>query len=148
MALTQKNAPPRLANLSDLMTLSYTFPVILYDGVCHLCHHSVSWIIQKDTRSVFKYMPLQWVSGTEQTNSVILLSEGRLYTQSDATVQILKILSGPYTWLSVVLHMIPSIITNAVYQYIANRRYSWFGKYDNCNMVGDTYYEWWDQIER
>jgi predicted DCC family thiol-disulfide oxidoreductase YuxK len=144
MKPTQKSKPQRQADLPDLITLSHKFPIILYDGVCHLCHNSVSWIIQKDTRSVFKYMPLQWVSGLQEMNSVILLSGGRIYSQSEATVQILKILGGPYKYLSVVLNVIPSAVSDAVYHFIARRRYRWFGKYDSCEMVDDTYYDWWN----
>lgn len=144
MESTQKRTPLKQADLQDLIILSHKFPVILYDGVCHLCHNSVSWIVQKDTQLIFKYMPLQWVTGLQDMNSVILLSEGRIYSQSEATVQILKILGGPYKYLSAALNVIPSAVSNAVYRFIASRRYRWFGKYDACEMVDDTYYDWWN----
>ena len=36
-----------------------TEPIIIFDGVCNLCNSAVNFIIKRDSKTVFKFVPLQ-----------------------------------------------------------------------------------------
>lgn len=130
----------------SLTILSYTHPIILFDGVCHLCHRSVQAILERDTTGFFRFCPLQEAEGftntTIQMDSVILLWRGQILTESDAVIESLILLGGRYKWLGI-LKRIPRFIRNAAYRLIAAHRYSWFGKSEHCLMPKE---EWKKQF--
>jgi predicted DCC family thiol-disulfide oxidoreductase YuxK len=64
-------------------------------------------------------------------NSFILLQKGKIYTKSTGALMVSKQLRGG--WQSLYFFMIvPGFIRNSVYNYIANNRYKWFGKKEEC----------------
>ena len=60
-------------------------------------------------------------------------SEGTLYAESDAVLQIVKFLKMPYSW-SVVFRLVPRMVRDGAYRLIARNRYRWFGKRDTCRV--------------
>jgi len=115
--------------------------IIFFDGVCALCNGSVRWVIKHDVHQVFKYAPLQGETAKtklaehnlKHLNSIILLDGDQIYTQSTAALKVAKLLPAPYCGLYV-LAIIPSVIRDFVYDYIAKHRYTWFGQYDKCTI--------------
>lgn len=117
--------------------------VILFDGVCNLCNFFVQFVIKRDRRNVFKFASLQSDFGKKILNesgladansdSVILYSEGKTYTESKAALKILKKLSGGWKLIYVFI-ILPKSIRDAVYRFIARNRYKWFGKKDSCML--------------
>ena len=116
--------------------------LVLFDGVCNLCNNSVTWIIKRDNNNVFLFAPLQSEIGTKiidkfnidtaKTDSILLFeSSGRLSIKSSAALRIASGLGWPWKIMSVFL-IIPGIIRNVVYDYIARNRYKWYGKKDAC----------------
>ena len=67
-----------------------------------------------------------------KTDSVVLYHKGKIFLKSDAGIQILKILGGKYSVLSVILSVFPAFLRNVFYDWIAKNRYKWFGKYNEC----------------
>lgn len=126
----------------DILNMSYKYPIVLYDGVCHLCHHSVSWIIERDSKKVFKFLPIQWIYSLPKYDSVLLYWQGKIYNKSAATIEVLGILSGKYILLARLLSIVPNFIRNWMYDIIARNRYRWFGLSDSCVILDKTYYEW------
>lgn len=116
--------------------LSYQHPIILFDGICHLCDESVQFIIKRDEKALFRFCTIQYVVDNKlleiNTDSVVLFRSGQIYKKSDAAIQILKILGGKYKVLSVVFRIIPAFLRNVCYDWVAKNRYKWFGKYDIC----------------
>lgn len=116
-------------------------PVILFDGVCNLCNGSVQYVIKHDRRGLFKFASLQSQPGQEllrkfslpvsNFNSFVLVKDGKAFTKSDAALLVAKHLDGPVRLLYGLI-IVPSVIRNSVYNFIANNRYKWFGKKDSC----------------
>lgn len=115
--------------------------VILFDGVCNLCTASVTFVIQRDVNKSFRFASLQSDFGqkilmqegidSQGFDTVILIKNERLFTRSDAALEIARDLSGAWPALYL-FKIIPSRIRNLVYNWIAKNRYRWFGKKDSC----------------
>ena len=126
---TMKNLPPNKK-------------IILFDGVCNLCDSAVQFVIQHDTKDVFRFVALQSELGqeilhhiginTNNIDSIILYEPGvAYYYKSQAALQIAKSLGG-FFHFGTIFRIIPTRISNQLYDYIAKNRYKWYGKKDNC----------------
>jgi predicted DCC family thiol-disulfide oxidoreductase YuxK len=114
--------------------------IILFDGICNLCSASVRFVIKRDTKKIFRFASLQSefaknaLKGNEILNSIktiVLLKGGKIYLTSDAALEISRELSGLWPTLYF-FKIIPRFIRDAVYNFIAQHRYQWFGKTDSC----------------
>lgn len=116
--------------------------LVLFDGVCNLCDASVQYIIKHDKNDIFLFTALQSEVGqqiikefnidTNKIDSIILYSnEHGISYKSTAALKIASKLGFPRNLLSVFL-IIPGIIRNWVYDYIAKNRYKWYGKKEEC----------------
>lgn len=119
--------------------ISHNKPVVFYDGVCGLCNRSVQSILKKDKKNTFLFSPLQSTFAKEKlgesytVSTIILYHQHQIYLRSDAIIKIATILGGIYK-IAVIGYLIPKLWRDAWYNYIANRRYKWFGKYDTCKL--------------
>lgn len=123
------------------MTNNRQHSIILFDGVCNLCNNTINFIIRHDKNDIFKFAPLQSSVSDEllrsfplsqnKLDSIVLLENGKKYTQSSAALRIAKKLSGGYPILYGLM-IIPKFIRDWVYSIIAKNRYKWFGKKDSC----------------
>lgn len=115
--------------------------IILFDGVCNLCNNSVTFIIKRDKKDIFRYAALQSEIGKEltkkfsidasKTDSIILIDGKKAYVKSSAALRIARHLNGGYPLLYGFL-ILPAFIRNFFYDIIARNRYKWFGKKDSC----------------
>lgn len=115
--------------------------IILFDGVCNLCNNTLNFIIRHDKKNLFKFAALQSNIADEllhpfsmeenKLDSIVLLENGRKYTQSSAALRIAKNLSGAYPLLYIFM-IIPKFIRDWVYAVISKNRYKWFGKKESC----------------
>lgn len=114
-------------------------PVVFYDGVCGLCDRSIQFIIQRDRQRVFRYAALQsdiarkTLGQSITFDSFILFENGVAYDRSTAALKVLKKLGGLWSLLYIFI-IIPPIIRNAVYDFVARNRYEWFGKFESCKI--------------
>jgi predicted DCC family thiol-disulfide oxidoreductase YuxK len=118
-------------------------PLVIFDGVCHLCQSSVQFIIRRDPTGIFKFAPLQ--STTAQNilhheypevlagDTVLLVEDGEIYGRSEAALRICRRLTGPWRWLWI-LRYIPEPIRDGAYKLIARNRHKWFGRSGACMM--------------
>ena len=117
--------------------------IILFDGVCNFCNGSVNFIIERDKTGYFKFAPLQSEAGEKllqengvdkaQTDSVILIEDGKVYTHSTAALKIARKLEGKWSWLSH-LSIVPRFIRDGFYKLFAKYRYKMFGKQEACML--------------
>ncbi|MGA8855162.1 MAG: thiol-disulfide oxidoreductase DCC family protein [Christiangramia sp.] len=116
--------------------------IILFDGVCNLCDGAVQFIIKHDKKDVFRYASLQSDIGRKlvdergldpsELDSIMMIDPGvAYYRKSTAALEISRELSGGYSLLKNFL-FIPESIRDGVYDFIANNRYKWFGKKEQC----------------
>ena len=118
-------------------------PVILFDGVCNLCNSTVLFVIKHDPKKQFRFASIQGDYGQQvlkqfqlppdSLNSFILLKDNQIYTHSTGALKVARQLSGAWPLLYAFI-ILPSFIRNAVYQFIANNRYKWFGKKESCEV--------------
>jgi len=117
--------------------------VVLFDGVCTLCTRWVKFLLRYDTSPVFKLVSVQSEKGqailkaaefpTTYFETLILVQEGKIYTQSTAIIMVLSQLSSPWKWLQVG-RIIPSVLIDPVYHFVATRRYRLFGRHSACYL--------------
>lgn len=115
--------------------------VILFDNQCNLCGSVIDSIRKRDTEKLFQYVSLQSSLGSRMVDiinkdlklpdSIIYLKNNYIYTESDAVIEIGKDLGGAWKLLTVLIY-IPETLRNAVYRFVARRRYLLFGKKNSC----------------
>jgi predicted DCC family thiol-disulfide oxidoreductase YuxK len=117
--------------------------IVFFDGVCNLCSRSVQFIIKHDNKNCFKFSSLQsnFAKETfknnhqispELLNSIVLINnKNQIFTQSSAVLKIASKLRFPINLLAIFL-VVPKILRDWTYKYVAKRRYNWFGKKDQC----------------
>ncbi|HMX39282.1 MAG TPA: thiol-disulfide oxidoreductase DCC family protein [Saprospiraceae bacterium] len=125
------------------MNSEINFPILLFDGVCNLCNHSVQWVLERDTRAQFRFAALQSDLGRsllerfgldpERLDTVVLIDGGQAYTRSDAPLELLRRLGGVWACLYP-LKALPRTLRNAVYDWVARNRYRWFGRREACML--------------
>ncbi|NUQ50896.1 MAG: DUF393 domain-containing protein, partial [Phycisphaerae bacterium] len=64
-------------------------------------------------------------------DTVVLLQGGQVHVRSGAALRILRRLGFPWSMLSILL-AVPRPVRDAIYDWIARRRYRWFGRRDSC----------------
>ena len=132
--------------------LSDDRPLVIFDGVCHLCHAAVAFIINRDPAGVFRFAPLQGEHAAQilgdvsadfrAADSVLLVENGRIYDKSEAALRICRRLSLPWRWLWV-FRSIHGGFRDWIYSLVAKNRYRWFGRSQEC-MVPRA--EWVDRF--
>ena len=114
--------------------------IVVFDGVCNFCNRIVQIIIRHDPSAQIHFAAQQSEAGEklmkdlaikESSNSVLFVKDGLVYYQSDAVIEIAKLLTG---WSSIFKYsiIVPRFLRNAIYKFIAANRYAIFGKQDQC----------------
>ena len=116
-------------------------PVLLFDGVCNLCNRSVQFIIKRDKKKRIRFASLQsdvgksllkqYAISTNQMESLVFIDNEKAYTRSAGVLRLMKYLHAPWNWLSF-FRFVPVFIRDGVYNWVARKRYKWFGKKDEC----------------
>ena len=116
-------------------------PIILFDGVCNFCNRTINIILKYDKQAYFQFAASQSIAamGIMQAfkiehiaiASVILIDNEKVYTKTDAVIQIANRLSG-WPKLFRLLKFIPKPMRDFAYDLIAKNRYALFGKKDDC----------------
>ena len=122
--------------------------LILYDGVCGLCNGLVRFVLPRDRKDRFRFAALQGETARrllkpfgrapDDLDSFYVIADyesaaPRLLERDRASLFVLARLG--FLWnLSVVLRVVPGFLRRPVYNFIARRRYAWFGRYDACPL--------------
>ena len=117
-------------------------PVAFFDGVCNLCNRSVDFLLRHDRRGLLRFAPLQGptfaavardhpeLSGTD---SFVLAERGRVHVRSSAALRAAMALGGVWR-LSGALLVVPRPLRDRAYDFLARRRYRWFGRRESCRL--------------
>ena len=114
--------------------------IIVFDGVCNFCNRIVQIIIRQDPSCQIHFAAQQSEAGIkllkkysidETANSVVFITNAMVYYQSDAVIEIAKLLTG---WPSLLKYsiIVPRFLRNEIYKLIAANRYRLFGKQASC----------------
>jgi predicted DCC family thiol-disulfide oxidoreductase YuxK len=120
--------------------------LVLYDGVCGLCHRLVQFLLRYDRRAAFDFASLQSGTGRAMVersggnrhglNSFYIVANyrtpaARVMTRSRAALFVAGELGWPWK-LGCVLRAIPSRMLDRGYDFIARHRYRVFGRSEQC----------------
>ena len=116
-------------------------PIVLFDGICNFCNYWVKFAIKRDPKRQLRFAPLQGETAKRllrengitisALSSVILIDNGKVYTQSSAALRMYKYLGGGWK-LFYGFIVVPKFIRDFFYNIIARNRYQWFGKKETC----------------
>jgi predicted DCC family thiol-disulfide oxidoreductase YuxK len=118
-------------------------PVLFFDGVCGLCNGFVQFLFDIDKASVFKVSTLQGTFAsqrlpeglTKDLNSLVVLNDkGQLLTKSRAVLYIFGTVGGLWRVLAWAGCLLPTSLTDIIYDLVAKNRYRWFGQLEACRM--------------
>lgn len=117
--------------------------LLLFDGVCNLCHGAVQFFLKRDTNNQIVYASLQSDLGREilvaagmddqNLKSLVLVEEGEVYLRSEAALRAARHLRGGWKLVDH-LRIVPRFIRDTVYDLIAANRYRWFGQKESCPL--------------
>ncbi|HET7734203.1 MAG TPA: DCC1-like thiol-disulfide oxidoreductase family protein [Paludibacter sp.] len=117
--------------------------VILFDGVCNLCCYWVHFLIRNDKKELFLFAQLQSGSAkrileslglnSNDFETVVYIKNNICLQKSSAVLEILTDLGGVWKIVGV-FKLIPNVIRDFIYRFIANIRYKVFGKRESCML--------------
>ena len=123
--------------------------VLLYDGVCGLCQHTVRWLLHHDPEGRLLFAAQQQPVAAEvfgrhgldpeQVNSAVLVSHfdepgETLAVRSEAILGCLTVLGGRWAVLAGVARVVSRGLRDAVYRCIARNRLRLFGTVELCAL--------------
>lgn len=125
--------------------------LILYDGHCPFCHFWLKGFLWADRKGKFSILSLQ-AEGVDEylsqlgspgmadrsMESVICVRDGKVHEKSDAVIECLSALGGAWI-LFRIFRWIPAKWRDSLYTCIAERRYTWFGRYEACPLPPARY---------
>lgn len=116
-------------------------PVLLFDGVCNLCNGVVQFVIRHDHKKQIRFASLQSGIGIQlqqqyghnvgNLDTVVLIINNTMLTESTAILRIFRLLGFPWSLMYGCM-VIPKVLRDIGYRYIAKNRYVWFGKQESC----------------
>jgi len=117
--------------------------VVIFDGICNLCSHSVQFILRHEAKPEILFASLQSPAGDRllrefnfnpgEAKTFVLISRGKAYVRSTAAIRIACQLRGAWKLLAAAW-VIPRPVRNYLYDVIARNRYRWFGRLERCSV--------------
>lgn len=118
--------------------------LIIFDGVCGLCHGWVRFVIRFDKYHIFKFTSMQSDMGqavlkhlnmpADSFETMLYLENDISYEKSLAFLKIVRLLPFPAKLLSC-LYVFPGFLRDFIYDRIARNRYKLFGTKDECSFL-------------
>jgi len=118
-------------------------PLVLYEGVCGLCHHSVRFLLRVDRDEKLMFAPLQGETAQrarerypnipDGLDTVVLIDEGRAHLRSRAFTVGARHFHWPWR-IGYVGRFFPAFLGDLVYRFVARIRYRVWGKHDVCAL--------------
>lgn len=115
--------------------------ILFFDGVCGLCSSLVDFALPKFSEGQIFFAPLQ---GPTAKNSlphqdlgleyVVYYRDGVIHRKTKAVAYLLQDIGGIYKPTSIMLHAIPSFVSDFFYGLVAKYRYRIFGKAETCRL--------------
>jgi len=133
--------------------------LLFYDGVCGLCDRLVHFLLARDRAGRIRFAQLQGELAKRELSSrgynpadldsVFVIADWqsnrpRVLTRSRAVLYALAQLGGPWRLLARIGRVVPAVIADVVYVFIARRRYRLFGRFDACPVPRP---EWRNRFE-
>lgn len=137
-----RGAAPGLS-APDVDALVRQGPIVLFDGHCNLCNGAVDFLIRRDRRGTLRFASLQSDLGRalaaragldpDVLSTFVLVDGSRTYVRSTAALRAAAALRMPWPLLGV-LRLVPRVLRDAVYDWVARNRIRWFGRKETCRL--------------
>ncbi|MPZ18433.1 MAG: DUF393 domain-containing protein [Luteitalea sp.] len=118
-------------------------PIVLYDGVCGLCHRTVRFLLRHDRQGHLRFAALQSSLGRtllvhhrlspDGLDTLVLVEDERASTRSAAVLGATRYLAAPWRYLAL-FRFLPRLVRDRLYDWVARSRYRWFGRLDACPL--------------
>jgi predicted DCC family thiol-disulfide oxidoreductase YuxK len=127
--------------------------LVLYDGVCGLCDRLNRFVLARDRADRFRFAALQGElarrllsrhgreAGDLDTFYVVARFGGpdeAVLDRGRAAVHVLGSLGVPWS-AARALRILPRHVLDALYDFVAWRRYRWFGRFEACRLPDPRY---------
>jgi|694.fasta_scaffold150546_3 predicted DCC family thiol-disulfide oxidoreductase YuxK len=116
--------------------------IIFFDSECMLCNSSVQWILKHEKKHDVQFAPLHGVTFNELPierddlpDSILVWKDNALHMKTSAIIHVLHGMGGKWNILSGLLRVIPLFLSNSIYDFIAGKRYGWFGRTAECMLM-------------
>ena len=123
-------------------------PIILFDAECVLCSANAQFVLRHDRAARFRLASVQGDVGANLCRkngvdphdpvSILVIDGDDVKRDSDAVLSIYQGLGFPWN-LTAIFRIIPAMVRDPVYRFIARNRYRLFGKRETC-WVPDARY--------
>lgn len=115
--------------------------LVLFDGECNLCTGVVRFLLKRDPKGKLTFCPMQTQRGrailealglpTDAFESFVYIEDGTVKQKSAAFFRLVRHLRFPWPAMRV-LGLAPRPVRDWMYDFVARRRYRWFGKRHAC----------------
>ncbi len=117
--------------------------IIVFDAQCLLCNGWVRFLLRHDRRERFCFAAMQGETGrrllaeaalpTEGLQTLLLIEGQQSWQHTAAILRILHALGWPWR-LAGLARLIPAVLRDPAYRWIARNRYWIFGRSEQCLM--------------
>jgi predicted DCC family thiol-disulfide oxidoreductase YuxK len=117
-------------------------PVLLFDGMCHLCCWHMGFIVRHDPQRRVRFATMQspaarallaarGMAEPDFTTLLVLDREG-VFVKSAAVLRLLREVRPPWPSLARLIAVVPPAWCDVVYDLVARHRYRLFGRRSSC----------------
>jgi len=125
--------------------------LVVFDGRCGFCNHSVRWLLRRDRRDRLRFVAseservvgmlarhaVDVAGNADGPGSIVVVRDAggvkeRVLVGSDAVVALLRELPRPWTWVGMTLKWIPRPVRDMGYGLVARWRYRIWGRLESC----------------
>ena len=117
-------------------------PVFVFDGYCVLCSTGASFIMRHDPEGKVRFLSAQSPLGMEiyahfglpLDASYLLITPDGTFKKTTGYFRLADILGGWFR-LGKIFKLLPRVIRDLVYDWVATNRYRLFGKSEQCTLL-------------
>ena len=116
-------------------------PIIVFDAECVLCTANAQFVLRHDRARQFRLASMQNETGASlyrrfgldpaDPESMIVVEGDRVLKDSDAILAIYARLGWPWKAIGL-LRLVPRILRDPAYRWLARNRYRLFGRRETC----------------
>lgn len=121
-------------------------PILIIDGVCSLCNHTLNMVLRYERKPWILFTANQLQAGRNilsqfglkeneiDTVCIYFPDQHKLLVRSDAALFLAtRVMRFPWPLLGAG-YLFPLFLRDLFYNFVAKRRYRWFGKRESCRM--------------
>lgn len=129
----------------DVPSFDESRPLFVFDGACVLCSRGARWLLRHDPDGKIALTPadgeigaaLYRHYGLSADETYLFVRDGRAFGKSEGYFQVIEVLGGWPTLFNI-LRIVPRLVLDRAYDWIARNRYRWFGRVDSCSLLTET----------